>query len=230
MSEPWILITGNGAFGDTAERADLHYPVNPSGRLAVALDGETIAGHRVVGRSLDWQRHPREALAPLLDASPDAPPAIVLSTGVFSGRTTVTVERTAVNVQDFQFAEDDGHRPSGEPVEASGPVAYLATVPIKAMTHAMRARGIPALVSNSASTHGCNSVMYTTLHLIAERGLATRAGFVHLPDSPEHVASVGSNGPSMDLRLQAEALRIAVEAAIEHADGDLDVPANEWEW
>jgi len=230
VSEPWILITGNGAFGDTAERVDLRYAVNPSSLLATELDGEVIAGHRVVGRTLDWRRVPREALAPILDASLDRPPAIVLSTGVFSGRTTVTVERTAVNVQDFQFAGDDGRRPAGEPVEASGPTAYLATVPIKAMTHAMRGRGIPALISNSASTHGCNSVMYTALHLIAERGLPTRAGFIHLPDTPEHIARVGSGGPSMDLRLQAEALRVAIETAVTHADGDLDVPANEWEW
>lgn len=229
MNRPWILITGNGAFGDAAERADLRYAVNPSSLLAAQLDGEEIAGHRVVGRSLEWHRYPREAIEPILHAGGE-PPAIVLSTGVFSGRTTVSVERTAVNVRDFQFAEEDGYRPAGEPVEASGPVGYLATVPIKAMTHAMRAAGIPALVSNSASTHGCNSVMYTTLHLIAERGLPTLAGFIHLPDTPEHVARVGSNGPSMDLRLQAEALRVAAEAAIRHAGADLDAPANEWEW
>ena len=94
----------------------------------------------------------------------------------------------------------------------------------------MRSRGIPALVSNSASTHGCNAVMYTALHLIARHGLPTRAGFIHLPDTPEHVAGIGSNGPSMDLRLQAEALRVAMEAAIRHAGRDLDTPANEWEW
>lgn len=230
MSEPWILVTGNGGFGDAAERADLRYPVNPSSLLTAELDGETIAGHRVVGRTLDWHRHPREALAPIFDAARETPPAIVLSTGVFSGRATVTVERIAVNVQDFQFADDDGHRPAGEPVEASGPTAYLATVPIKAMAHAMRGRGIPTLVSNSASTHGCNAVMYTALHLIATKNLPTRAGFIHLPDTPEHVAQVGSNGPSMDLRLQAAALRVAIESAVAHAGGDLALPANEWEW
>lgn len=230
MGEPWILITGNGSFGDTAERVDLRYPVNPSSLLAAELDGELIAGHRVVGRALDWRHHPREALAPILDAARDAPPAVIISTGVFSGRPTITVERTAVNVQDFQFASDDGHRPAGEPVDGSGPVAYLATLPIKAMTHAMRSRGIPALVSNSASTHGCNSVMYTALHLIAERKLPIRAGFIHLPDTPEHIAQVGSSGPSMDLRLQAAGLRVAIESALRHAHGDLDVPVNEWEW
>ena len=94
----------------------------------------------------------------------------------------------------------------------------------------MRERGIPALVSNSASTHGCNSVMYTVLHHVAVHHLPIRAGFIHLPDTPEHIARLGSNGPSMDLRLQAEALRIAIEAAVIHGAKDLDEPANEWEW
>ena len=67
-------------------------------------------------------------------------------------------------------------------------------------------------------------------HLIAERKLPIRAGFIHLPDTPEHIAQVGSNGPSMDLRLQAAGLRIAIESALAHADGDLDIPVNEWEW
>ena len=98
------------------------------------------------------------------------------------------------------------------------------------MTHAIRDSGIPALVSNSASTHGCNSVMYTVLHLVATRGLPTRAGFSHLPDTPEHIAAVGSNGPRMDFDLQVRAVRIATEAAIRHPDGDLGIPANEWEW
>ncbi|MFD6054187.1 hypothetical protein [Agromyces sp. NPDC060279] len=229
MSQPWILITGNGGFGDTAERADLRYPVNPSSELAAELDGETVAGHLLVGRSLAWHRHPAEALAPILDEA-GTPPAVILSTGVFSGRSTVSIERIAANVQDFQFADDDGYRPAGDPVYADGPTAYLATVPIKAITHAIREQGIPALLSNSASTHGCNAVMYTALHLVAERGLGSRAGFIHLPDTPGHVASLGSNGPSMDLRLQAEAVRIAAAAAIANPGADLDVPANEWEW
>ncbi|MEQ1944539.1 hypothetical protein ABMA32_19150 [Mesorhizobium sp. VNQ89] len=230
MHEPWVLLTGNGAFGDTAERTGLHYPVNPSSLLAAQLDGEVISGRRVIGRGLQWNEHPTEALLPILEATREAPPEIVISTGVFSGRSTVTVERIAANVRDFQFADGGGRRPAGEPVIKGGPSAYFATLPIKAMTHAMREQGIPALVSNSASTHGCNSVMYTVLHYIAERGLPMRAGFIHLPDTPEHIARTGSNGPSMDLRLQAEALRVAIEAAVRYGDGDLNEPANEWEW
>ncbi|MGW0999256.1 pyroglutamyl-peptidase I family protein [Streptomyces sp. NPDC002520] len=226
MTQPWILVTGNGGFGTSASRTELRYADNPSSAVAFALDGEVIAGHRVLGRGLDWRERPEEALIPLL--CDGEPPAAVVSCGVFSGRSTVTVERTAVNVQDFQFAED-GRRPCGDPLYPEGPAAYLSTLPIKAMTTAMRAAGVPALISNSASTHGCNAVMYTALHLAALRDLPSRCGFVHLPDTPEHVARTGHNGPSMGLSLQITALRAGLSAVVSHPT-DIRVPANEWEW
>ncbi|MFV5995029.1 pyroglutamyl-peptidase I [Streptomyces sp. NPDC056231] len=230
MTQPWILVTGNGAFGTEASRTELHYADNPSSAVALAVDGEEIGGHRVVGRALLWNERPEEALLPLLapDSGIGPPPAAVVSCGVFSGRTTVTVERTAVNVEDFQFAED-GRRPAGEPLYPDGPAAYLSTLPIKAMSTAMRAAGVPALISNSASTHGCNAVMFTALHLAARLGLPTRCGFVHLPDTPEHVARIGHNGPSMDLTLQIAAVRAGLAAVAAHP-ADIRVPANEWEW
>lgn len=230
MSEPWVLITGNGAYGEDAKRAGLRYMANPSSVLASRLDGAVIEGRRIVGRSLQWNKHPAEALLPLLDAEAALQPEVVISTGVFSGRATITVERLAANVQDFQFADSSGRRPAGEPVYPDAPAAYLSTLPIKAMTQAMRDAGIPALVSNSASTHGCNAVMYTLLHHIARNALPVRAGFIHLPDTPDHVAATGSNGSSMDLRLQEEGLQVAIRAALAHPDGDIDLPANEWEW
>ncbi|MBL3688068.1 pyroglutamyl-peptidase I [Leucobacter zeae] len=228
-TEPWVLVTGNGGYGEAAERADWKYDVNPTSGIARSLDGEVVAGHRVRGIALDWDRYPAETLEPIFDEFADRPPALVISLGVFSRRPTVSIERVAVNVRDFQFA-DGGYRPSGEPVWADGPAAYLSTLPIKAVTRAIREAGIPALVSNSASTHGCNSVMYTLLHLAAQRGLSTRTGFIHLPDPPEHIAAIGSDGPSMALDLQTEAVRVAIAASIAHPDRDLPIPANEWEW
>ncbi|QBE50071.1 pyroglutamyl-peptidase I [Leucobacter triazinivorans] len=227
--QPWALVTGNGAFGESAERTGWRYDVNPSSEIARRLDGEVIAGHRVRGVALEWGRHPAEAIDPILAECAAAPPAIAVALGVFSGRAAVSVERIAINVRDFQFAED-GFRPAGAPVFDEGPAAYLATLPIKAITQALRSAGIPARVSNSASTHGCNSVMYTLLHRAAERGIPMRAGFVHLPDPPEHVAALGSDGPSMAMALQIEAVREAIAAAAAHPERDLEIPANEWEW
>lgn len=226
MGRGWILVTGNGAFGDTAERAELRYDENPSATVAQRLDGLVVEGLRVVGRALSWETSPLEALEPLLaDAEP---PAAIVSCGVFSERSTLRLERVAVNVQDFQFADGD-RRPIDEPVVDGGPAAYLSTLPIKAAVQAARAAGVPAVVSNSASTHGCNSVMYCALHLAATRGLPTRAGFVHLPDPPEHVARLGRPTPSMSLDDQVRGVE-AVIGAVGRNPVDLRLPSNEWEW
>lgn len=224
---PWVAVTGNGSFGETAARRDFAYADNPSSQVAMLLDGEVIDGHVVRSFSLAWERHPREVLDPLLGEA--TPPVAIIALGVFSGRSTVTVERLAGNVQDFQFP-DNGYRPAGIPVFPGAPAAYFSTLPIKAIASGIRDSGIPALVSNTASTHGCNAVMYTALHLIAERGLDTLAGFIHLPDPPEHVASLGSNGPSMSIELQVAAVRSALTSTLKHGASDIQLPVNEWEW
>ncbi|ADB54106.1 pyroglutamyl-peptidase I family protein [Conexibacter woesei] len=232
MSDRWILVTGNGAFGDTAERSELRYDVNPSALVAQRLDGRVVEGRRVVGRALDWDDSPLEALEPLLSGEDGTggagPPEAIVSCGVFSERTTLRLERVAVNVRDFQFADGD-RRPIDEPVVEGGPAAYLSTLPIKAAVQAVRAAGVPAVVSNSASTHGCNSVMYCALHLVATRGLPTRAGFVHLPDPPEHVARLGRPTASMCLDDQVRGVEAVIGAVVLNPV-DVRLPSNEWEW
>ena len=81
----------------------------------------------------------------------------------------------------------------------------------------MRAAGIPAKISNTASTYGCNQMMYTSLHLIAAKGLATRAGFLHVPASPSLAAQQvypQIDMPSMCVELITRAVRKAIALAL----------------
>ena len=99
---------------------------------------------------------------------------------------------------------------------ADGPFAYRSTLPIKAMVAAMNERGVPAKVSNTASTYLCNQIMYTALHLVQEKGLETRAGFIHVPCSPGYVAQAAypeHEWPSMSLDLMDEAVDAAITTA-----------------
>ena len=72
-------------------------------------------------------------------------------------------------------------QPVDEAVAPAGPAAYFATVPIKAMTAAIREAGVPAEVSNSAGTFVCNHLLYGVLHYLAASGRTARAGFIHVP-------------------------------------------------
>lgn len=128
-------------------------------------------------------------IAPLVDEALESHrPDIWISLGLYPGSPVIAVERTAANVKDFPVPDNVDAQPVDEPVYADGPFAYRSTLPIKAMVAAMHERGVPAKVSNTASTYLCNQIMYTALHLVHEKALPTHAGFIHVPCTPGYVA------------------------------------------
>jgi pyroglutamyl-peptidase len=70
-------------------------------------------------------------------------------------------------------------------------------------------------------------MMYTVLHLVDEKKLPTRAGFIHVPAHPSLVAKQAYpfiEMPSMSIELMTEAVKKAVRTAIE-VDQDHREPA-----
>lgn len=218
---PRLLLTGFEPFGGDC--------VNPSWEVARALDGwrctagedEDAAAARV--QSLQLPCVFGEALTrldgALLDASGRAP-VLVVALGLATGRAAVTPERAALNVDDARIADNAGAQPIDRPVVPGGPAAYFSSLPIKAMTRALRAAGLPGAVSNSAGTFVCNHVFYGLMHRLATRpALAgTRGGFVHLPALPAETERVAppDRVPSMALAQQIEAVRVLLRAALAH--------------
>lgn len=144
-------------------------------------------------------------------------PNIWISLGLYPGLAVIGVERTAANVKDFPVADNVNARPHDEPVFADGPYAYQATLPIKAIVRDLTARAIPAKVSNSASTFLCNQIMYSALHLVRDKKLDTRAGFIHVPCSPRYVAKAAypeHEFPSMSLDLMSDAIDTAITTSV----------------
>jgi pyroglutamyl-peptidase len=127
-----------------------------------------------------------------------------------------------LNILDLPFAGDGKDQTIGEPVVADGPVAYLTTIPIKAILKRMREAGIPSSVSYSAGTHGCNQILYWLLHYVSTKGLRTKVGFIHLPYLPKQVAKMWEKAPSMyqpsmSLVLMSRGVRIAINTSLELA-------------
>ncbi|STV77993.1 pyrrolidone-carboxylate peptidase [Klebsiella michiganensis] len=84
--------------------------------------------------------------------------------------------------------DNKGLQPIDVPIAAGGPAAYFSTLPIKAIVTALRSRGIPASVSQTAGTFVCNHVMYGLLHSLRHRSGA-KGGFIHIPYLPEQAAA-----------------------------------------
>jgi pyroglutamyl-peptidase len=218
-----ILLTG---FGDWAGSS-----ANPAEAVAKALNGMTIADASVSGHIAPSVF---EEMIPSVTAEIDRLlPDIVISMGEFGGRGLLTVERLAQNYIDakrYGIADEAGVQPQ-ETIVPGGPAAYYATLPIRAMVKAMRAAGVPADISDTAGTFGCNLLMYGVLHHIAVNNLPIRAGWVHLPSIPATAALEENIGmPSMSIETQITGLRAGIVAAVEHERDIGDPVKSNWQF
>lgn len=183
-------------------------PVNPSWEAVHQLDGMRLGEDvQIVARRLPCAfALVEECLAELIA---QVRPAMVIATGLGPGRSSISMERVAINVNDARIPDNLGEQPIDTPVVIDGPVAYFSTLPIKAMVKALREAGVPAAVSQTAGTFVCNQVFYLLQHALA--GTGVRSGFIHVPNLPEQVAGTGL--ASMALATTVEGLRLAVQVA-----------------
>jgi pyroglutamyl-peptidase len=204
-----VLVTGFSPFDGE--------PVNPSLEAVRRLDGRSVAQATLVARELPVSgQGSLEAMIQWIQA---LDPVLVLAVGQAGGRAEISVERVALNLDDYRIPDQDGRQPIDEPVIPGGPNAYWAALPIKAMVTTMRANGIPAAVSNTAGSYVCNHLFYGLMHHLASEGGRRRGGFVHIPYLPEQAARLGG-GPSMGLETIVRGLEVALEAAMTHPSDD----------
>lgn len=140
--------------------------------------------------------------------------------GEYGGRATITVERISQNLNDstrYQLSDNRGRSLQDEPTVPDGPVAYLSTLPLRAMVRAMREAGVPSDISDAPGTFCCNHLMYGILHYISTSNLEIRAGWIHLPHLPSVAAMPANLGaPSMSIETAALGVEAGIRAAIEN--------------
>jgi len=137
-----ILITG---FGDWAGSS-----ANPAKAVADALDGATV-GEATIGTVIAPSIF-NEMVGVVTDEIDRVSPDMVIMMGEFGGRGMITVERLAQNLIDatrYDMGDKSDSRPQDKPVVPGGPVAYYATLPIRAMVQAMRRAGVPSDISDT---------------------------------------------------------------------------------
>lgn len=200
--KPTVLLTGFAPFGGETS--------NPSWDAVQRLAGKSVRGHRIVTRCLPCTFG--ASLRELRAAIRETRPALVLCVGQAGGRSQLSLERIAINIDDARIPDNAGARPIDEPVVADGPAAYFSDLPIKAMLAALRAAGLPAEVSQTAGTYVCNHVFYGLMHAL-RRSPGVRGGFVHIPYSPAQAAQ-HPGAPSLPIEVVSEGLRIALATAL----------------
>ncbi len=116
----------------------------------------------------------------------------------------------AINLDDARIPDNAGAQPIDQPITPDGPPAYFSTLPIKAIVAALRAKNIPASVSNTAGTFVCNRIFYDLMQTLSADP-SIRGGFIHVPCTPE-LAKPGE--ASLPLATMVEAIALAAEIAV----------------
>lgn len=195
-----ILLTGFDPF-DGAQ-------VNPSWLAVQALHNRQIGGRRIVSAQLPTVfGDSLRTLDTLLD---QLRPELVICVGQAGGRSAISLERVAINVNDAPIPDNAGAQPVDTPVAPGAPAAYFSSLPIKAALAALQDEGLSAEVSQTAGTFVCNHVFFGLMHrLNSHPGLRhARGGFVHVPWLPEQ------GQPAMALQDLVRGLRIIVRTAL----------------
>ena len=189
-----VLITGFDPFGGET--------VNPSWEAVKQLPdriGDWIVRKMEIPTIFDL------AASLVIDAAEDLKVDAVLCIGQAGGRSAVTPEVIAINLQEARIPDNAGTLRTNAPVDPHGPAAYFATVPVREMVSAITSAGIPAALSFSAGAFVCNDVLYRVLRHFD--GTSTRAGFIHVPYLPQQAKE---NKPSIPLEQIVQALTLAI--------------------
>lgn len=207
-----VLLTGFEAYGYT--------PINPAESVARVLEGVSIGDAEIVSRIVPNTFF--KCIDFVTAAMEEVQPELVVMMGEYGGRSMVTVERLAQNLNDgtrYGLTDNAGQSLQGDLTAAEGPVAYYATLPLRAMVKAMRAAGVPADISDAGGTFCCNHLMYGVLHHIAQEQLPIRAGWIHLPFLPA-VAALEENlgAPSMSVETSVTGVKAGIQAALDHPE------------
>ncbi|TQR38088.1 pyroglutamyl-peptidase I [Brevibacillus brevis] len=200
-----ILVTGFDPFGGEI--------VNPAWESVKELGKIESDLYKVELRQIPtvFEKSIEHLYAAIEETKPD----IVLCIGQAGGRGDIAVERVAINVNDARIPDNEGNQPIDTPIRENGPTGYWSTLPIKAIVHELKQKGIPASISQTAGTYVCNHLFYGLMHYLAEKKTSVRGGFIHIPYLPEQAARQADQ-PSMALETIVKGLRLAIETTISH--------------
>lgn len=106
-------------------------------------------------------------------------PGAVISVGEAAGRSAVTPELVAINLQYARIPDNIGQAPMDVPIVENGENALFSSLPVRRMAQAICEAGLPGEVSYSAGAYVCNDLMYRMLYYY--QGSNIPCGFIHVP-------------------------------------------------
>jgi pyroglutamyl-peptidase len=192
-STPVVLVTGFGPFQN--------YSVNPSGLIAEALNGSSIAGASVVGVVLPVEYN--ESLAIAVHAIELYQPILVISCGLNPRAHDIHVEKIGVNLKRYQ--KENGRWSLPRRIDPSGPFLRISPLHTRTLVRAIRDADIPAQQSYYAGMYVCNGLYYQLPGYAHGLNHSLGVGFLHVP-------LLSSQDPGgMPLETMVSAVKLAIQ-------------------
>ena len=192
-----MLVTGFEPFDGAA--------VNPSQRVVEVLAASPPTGVELqtVVLPVSYARAADALRAAVRDARPD----VVVCFGQADGRSGISVEQFAHNLDSAESVDSDGVASDAE-IDPDGPAAYGSTLPVAGIVEALRAEGVPAAESRDAGGFLCNHVFYVLMRMLEVERRGARGGFVHVPLLPEQ--ALARHAATMALETLVRAAHVVV--------------------
>lgn len=205
MKECKLVLTGFEPFGGS--------DINPSEIIAKKFDGFSINNGKtklnIIGKIIPLiYSKINKVIENIIDGEN---PDYLVMLGQAS-RSAINIERIAINVVSVEKVQYNcGSTPFEECVIKDGPVSYFSTTDIIKIRNLLINQKIPAKISNTAGTFGCNQIFYSAMHKLHKReeegGKKSYGLFIHIPMIPEQVKSM-QNFPSMEIKTLEKAVTI----------------------
>lgn len=208
-----ILVSGFEPYGEMS--------VNPTQTLAEKSKEFDIDGIEIHAVLLPVNYD--ECVDRLVEEIERVSPDVVISCGLYPGRTAITPERIGINAKDTMaedsIADNKGRMPVDEPINPEGADGIFSMLPYRRIAENLTAAGIPSFVSNTAGSYICNNALYGVLDYIKRNDLPTVAGFVHFPASTD-MAVEDPTQPSLPMKMMVEGLQVILKTVAEELESD----------
>lgn len=171
-----LLITGFEPLG--GER------INPSWELVKKLD--TNIGNFTLEK-LELPTSFEGSSSILFEKVMEVNPDYIINIGQAGGRSKVSIERVAINIDDAPIPDNSNYQPIDQTIKSDGENAYFSNLPIKLIYSELKKKNLPIEISNTAGTFVCNHIMYEALYIKDKILPNIKTGFIHIPYLPEQV-------------------------------------------
>ena len=187
-----LLVTGFEPFHKAT--------TNPTKDIVQILETENIEGLTTAVLPVEFGRS-WQILKELIETHK---PEIVISLGQAEGRSQITPEKIAINLDNARIPDNAGNSPINKAIVSGAPDGIFSTLPIEDYVETLKAADIPASISFSAGTYVCNHLFYLLQHHCKDKDI--RSGFIHLP-LMESQASEFPGLPTLPLETLVKAIK-----------------------